>query len=140
MADISKIKDINGNTYNLKDSRVPSNAVFTDTTYTANTSKLVTTTVPNVTSVGAAPTLGTAIPADDITAWTTNTPTAFSVSEGVLTLTAGSAATLSYTAKSIPNVTSVGSTPTLGTAITVATGSLASNGGGSSVATGITAS
>ena len=128
---------VNGHSV-LKD--VPSNAVFTDTTYTADTSKLVTTTVPNVTSVGSAPTLGTAIPADDITAWTTNTPTAVSVSNGVLTLTSGSAASLSYTAKSIPNITSVGSAPTLGTAITVATGSLASDGGGASVATGITAS
>lgn len=109
-----------------------------NTTYTANTSKLVTTTVPNVTSAGSAPTLGTAIPADDITAWTTNTPTAVSVSQGVLTLTSGSAASLSYTAKSIPNVTSVGSAPTLGTAITVATGSLSGTGGGATVATGIT--
>lgn len=111
-----------------------------NTTYSANTSKLVTTTVPNVTSVGSAPTLGTAIPADDITAWTTNTPTAFSVSGEKLIITSGTAATLSYTAKSIPNVTSVGSAPTLGTAITVATGSLASNGSGGTVATGITAS
>lgn len=160
-------------------SDVPANAKFTDTTYTANTMKLVTTTVPNVTSVGSAPTLGTAIAADDITAWnagsvptlgtaidadditewTTNTPTTASVSKGVLTITAGSAASLSYTARSIPNVTSVGtapslsytarsipnvtsvgSAPTLGTAITVATGSTASNGGGATVATGITAS
>lgn len=111
-----------------------------NTTYSANTSKLVTTTVPNVTSVGSAPTLGTAIPADDITSWTTNTPTAFSVSGEKLIITSGTAATLSYTAKSIPNVTSVGSAPTLGTAITVATGSLASNGSGGTVATGITAS
>lgn len=128
---------VNGHTVN---SDVPSNAKFTDTKYSANTSKLVTTTVPNVTSVGSAPTLGTAIPADDITAWTTNTPTAFSVSGEKLIITSGTAATLSYTAKSIPNVTSVGSAPTLGTAITVATGSLASNGSGGTVATGITAS
>ena len=109
-------------------------------TYTANTSKLVTTTVPNVTSVGSAPTLGTEIAADDITAWTTNTPTSFSVSGETLTITSGTAASLSYTARSIPNVTSVGSAPTLGTAVTVATGSLASNGSGGTVATGITAS
>lgn len=128
---------VNNHTVN---SDVPSNAKFTDTTYSANTSKLVTTTVPNVTSVGSAPTLGTAIPADDITAWTTNTPTAFSVSGEKLIITSGTAASLSYTAKSIPNVTSVGSAPTLGTAITVATGSLASNGSGGTVATGITAS
>ena len=124
-----------------------------NTTYTANTSKLVTTTVPNITSVGSAPTLGTAIPADDITAWnagstptlgtaipadditawdagstptlgtaipadditawTTNTPTTFTVSGEKLVITPGTAASLSYTAKSIPNVTSVGSVPTL---------------------------
>lgn len=112
----------------------------TNTTYTANTSKLVTTTVPNVTSAGTAPTLGTPIPADDITEWTTNTPTAFEIIGEKLKITAGKAATLSYTAKSIPNVTSAGSAPSFGTAITVATGSLASNGTGSSVVTGITAS
>lgn len=132
-----KWKDVQ--TTSLNGTTIPSSPKFTDTTYTANTTKLVTTTVPNVTSVGSAPTLGTAIPADDITGWTTNTPTTASVSKGVLTITAGSAATLNYTAKSIPNVTSVGSVPTLGTAITVATGSTASNGGGSTVATGITA-
>ena len=148
-----------------------------DTTYAASLSQLVTTTVPNVTSVGSAPTLGTAIsadditswsagstptlgtaiPADDITAWTTNTPTAFSVSGEKLSITSGTAASLSYTAKSIPNVTSVGSVPTLeytsksipnvtsvgsaptlGTAITVATGSLSTNASGATVATGLT--
>ena len=148
-----------------------------DTTYAANISRLVTTTVPNVTSAGSAPTLGTAIsadditswsagstptlgdaiPADDITAWTTNTPTAFSVSGEKLSITTGTAASLSYTAKSIPNVTSVGSAPTLeyesrtipnvtsvgsaptlGTAITVATGSLNASASGAVVATGLT--
>lgn len=116
---------VNGHTVN-KD--VPSNAVFTDTTYTAST-----------TSIGSAST-GTAIPADDITAWsagtlpsltvtntnvvdqvTINMPLA-QVSEGVLSFTeasynyhsttvgsasgwnAGTAPSLSYTAKSIPNV------------------------------------
>jgi len=107
---------------------VPNNAVFTDTTYTASTA-----------SIGSAST-GTAIPADDITAWnagtlpsltvtntnvvdqvTVNMPLA-QVSEGVLSFTeasynyhsttvgsasnwnAGTAPSLSYTAKSIPNV------------------------------------
>lgn len=112
----------------------------TNTKYTANTSKLVTTTVPNVTSAGSAPTLGTAIPADDITEWTPNVPTNFVVTGEKLKITVGSAATLKYTAKSIPNVTSAGSAPTFGTAITVATGALASNGSGGTVATGITAS
>ena len=91
-------------------------------------------------SAGSAPTLGTAIPADDITAWTTNTPTAvtpntvvtsasgatatvsgctLTITDGSFgtgtscTVTAGTAASLSYTAKSIPNVTAVGSAPSL---------------------------
>ena len=72
------------------------------------------------TSIGSAST-GTAIPADDITSWTTNTPTAVtkktvvtsaSYSGGILTLntgdsctvTAGVAADLQYTPKSIPNI------------------------------------
>lgn len=121
-------------------SNVPANAVFTDTTYTANTSKLVTTTVPNVTSVGSAPTLGAEIAADDITSWTTNTPTSFVVTGEKLSITTGTAASLNYTERSIPNVTSVGSVPMLGTAITVATGSLSSNGSGDTVATGISES
>ena len=74
---------------------VPSNAVFTDTntTYTAST-----------TSIGSA-SAGTAIPADDITAWSAGTATSASVSQGVLTITNGTAPSLSYTAKSIPNIT-----------------------------------
>ncbi len=55
------------------------------------------------TSIGSA-SAGTAIPADDITAWTTNTPTAVSVDNEKLIITAGTAASLSYTAKSIPNI------------------------------------
>lgn len=134
MADISTITLPDGTTYNIKDT------VARSRTYTANTSKLVTTTVPNVTSVGSAPTLGTAIAADDITSWSAGTAATAAVSSGVLTIQNGSAPALSYTARSIPNVTSVGSTPTLGTAITVATGGLSSSGGGSSVVTGITSS
>lgn len=95
------------------------NYLDTNTTYTAST-----------TSIGSA-SAGTAISADDITAWTTNTPTAVTkktvvtsasgatatVSNGVLTLTngsfstgdsvtvtAGTSASLSYTARSIPNI------------------------------------
>ena len=82
------------------------------------------------TSIGSA-SAGTAIAADDITAWTTNTPTAVtkktvvtsasgataSYTNGILTITdgsftigdsvdvtAGTAASLSYTARSIPNI------------------------------------
>lgn len=63
---------------------------------------------------GATPTLGTAISADDITAWSAGTM--FSASfdgKCTLSLTSGSVPTLSYTGRSIPNVTSVGSVPTL---------------------------
>lgn len=63
---------------------------------------------------GSTPTLGTAISADDITAWSAGTM--FSASfdgKCTLTLTSGSVPTLSYTGRTIPNVTSVGSVPTL---------------------------
>ena len=75
MADVSKIK-LGGTTYNIKDASALRGTLSTDTI--------------------KKPTAGTAIPADDITAWTTNTPT-----------------TINYTARSIPNVTNVGSIPTL---------------------------
>ena len=121
-------------------------ALATDSSITTSTD-----TVPNITDVGSTPTLGTAIDADDITGWTTNTPTSvtkktvvtgavdaeitvanelLSIPDNVLkskttgdsvTVTAGTAATLNYTARSIPNITDVGSTPTLGTPITVVT-------------------
>ena len=118
---------------------------FTDTTYTATTTSIGSATAgtaiaaDDITawSAGTVPTLGTAIPADDITAWTTNTPTSASVAEGTLTITAGSAASLSYTAKSIPNVTSVGTAPSLTyTARSIPNISVTST----TVATGITTS
>lgn len=70
-------------------------------------SKLTTTTVGSATA-------GTAIPADDITAWTTNTPTAINTAKfsgGSFTrgtFTQGTLPSLTYTAKSIPNVTQAG--------------------------------
>ena len=91
----------------------PSSVTFaggsTDTfvkSYPGATSKLVTTTVPNVTSVGTAPT------------WN------FAMGTG------SDSETLIISGAN-------GSAPTLGTAKTVATGALASNGGGSSVMTGL---
>lgn len=66
--------------------------MFPDTTYTAST-----------TSVGSA-SAGTAIAADDITAWSAGTMTSASYASGVLTITNGSAPSLSYTARSIPNI------------------------------------
>lgn len=78
------------------------------TTVTPTTSKLVTTTVPNVTSAGSAST------------WSFTMGTGTGNTETLIISGANSTA------------------PTLGTAKTVATGSIASDGGGSSVATGIT--
>lgn len=74
--------------------------------YPGATSKLVTTTVPNVTSAGSASTWG------------------FAMGSG------NDAETLIISGAN-------GSAPTLGTAKTVATGSLASNGGGADVMTGL---
>ena len=71
---------------------VPSNAKFTDTTYTASKE--------NIGSASA----GTAIPADDITSWSAGTAASASVTKGVLTITNGTAPSLDYTAKSIPNI------------------------------------
>ena len=76
----------------------------TNTTYTATT-----------TSIGSA-SAGTAIPADDITNWSAGTLPAATVSGENLTITFGSLPSLSYTAKSIPNI-SVTST-TVATGIT----------------------
>lgn len=54
-------------------------------------------------SVGSA-SAGTAIAADDITAWSAGTLPSISVSNGVIKLGKGSVPALSYTARSIPNI------------------------------------
>lgn len=54
-------------------------------------------------SIGSA-SAGDPIAADDITNWSSNTPSTCSISEGVITFTAGTAANLQYTAKTIPNI------------------------------------
>ena len=64
-------------------------------------------------SAGSAPTLGTAIAADDITAWNAGSATVASVAQGVLTITTGTVPSLSYTARSIPNVTNAGKAASL---------------------------
>lgn len=153
---------------------------------TATKQKLVKTTVPNITSVGSAPTLGTAFSVPNVTGNTsvsaskvTKTDDTFvktisqatstssvigTVSSGVLTLsqaitavgavsagTTGTASAVSIsnvtatnttlgTAFSIPNVTSVGSAPTLGTAISVATGAVSASGTGSEVVVDVSSS
>ena len=73
-------------------------------------------TIPNVTSVGSAPTLGTAFTIPNVTG--AGSAATAAVSQGVLAIVDGTAPTLG-TAFTVPNVTNVGSAPTLGTAFTV---------------------
>ena len=77
---------------------------------TAKTSKLVTTTIPNVTSAGSAST------------WT------FSMGDGT-----------TYDTETLIISGANSTAPTLGTAITAATGSVTSTGGGATVSTGLNA-
>lgn len=89
-------------------------------TVTANTASIGSVSGWNA---GSVPTLGTAIAADDITAWSAGSVSDIAVASGVLTFTKGTASSLSYTARSIPNVTAVGTAPSLTvTSTTVATG------------------
>ena len=148
-----------------------------------NKAKYSTTSVGSASgwSAGSTPSLGTNIPADDITAWTTNTPTVIDTSKfsggsftqgsdsftaATLTMsgggttasaastltvsfsggsftqgtdshtaaslssgfyTAGTAASLSYDSKSIPNVTSVGTAPSLTVTSTTVVNSITSS-------------
>lgn len=82
---------------------VPADAEFTDTTYTATTG-----------SVGSA-SAGTAITADEIDSWDAGTlPSASVDDQEVLTLTFGSLPSLSYTEKSIPNISVTSATVVTG--------------------------
>lgn len=148
-----------------------------------NKAKYTTTSVGSASgwNAGSTPSLGTNISADDITAWTTNTPTVIDTSKfsggsftqgsdsftaATLTMsgggttvsaastltvsfsggsftqgtdshtaaslssgfyTAGTAASLSYDSKSIPNVTSVGTTPSLTVTSTTVVDSITSS-------------
>jgi hypothetical protein len=64
-------------------------------------------------SAGSTPTLGENIAADDITAWSAGSASNAVVQSGVLRLTNSVAPSLTYESRSIPNVTNVGSTPSL---------------------------
>lgn len=70
--------------------------------------------INTITGLGSLPTLGTAISADDITSWSEGAKTDATVQDGCLKITIGSNPTLSYTSRSIPNVTSVGTLPSSG--------------------------
>ena len=106
-------------------------------TFTAGTTPPVITaatavSIPNVTGVGTLPTLGTAFSIPNVSkktvvlTHTPNTPTSVTVSQGVMTVTAGTASSATTgdsvtlgTAFSVPNVTGVGTLPTLGNAFSV---------------------
>ena len=80
----------------------------TSSTTTASKVVVKNTTIYPVTSsttTATKVTLGTSISADDITSWDVGILPSFTVSKGVLTLDSGSLPSLSYTARSIPNVT-----------------------------------
>lgn len=62
---------------------------------------------------GSTPTLGDAIDADDITNWDAGSSSGAEVTGGVLKLTNSTVPTLNFTAKTIPNVTNVGTAPSL---------------------------
>lgn len=64
-------------------------------------------------NAGTLPELGDAIEADDITNWDAGTASDATVNQGVLRLTNSTVPALAYTAKQVPNVTSLGTLPSL---------------------------
>ena len=62
---------------------------------------------------GALPQLGDAITADDITNWDAGTASNATVSQGVLRLVNSTVPSLTHEARSIPNITNLGTLPTL---------------------------
>lgn len=64
-------------------------------------------------NAGALPELGEAIATDDITNWDAGTASDATVNQGVLHLTNSTVPALAYTAKQVPNVTSLGTLPSL---------------------------
>ena len=143
----SAATEVSGRVYPValdKNGDLAVNVPWTNTTYSAQTTSIgsasagTAISADDITawSAGSVPTLGDEIPADDITAWSAGTMFSASASEGVVTFTSGTAPSLSYTAKSIPNVTSVGSAPSLSyTSRSIPNISVTST----TVATGITA-
>lgn len=64
-------------------------------------------------NAGALPELGEAIATDDITNWDAGSSSSAVVNQGVLRLTNSTVPTLSYTARSVPNITNLGTLPSL---------------------------
>ncbi len=82
----------------------------TDTKYTASTGSVGSA---SGWSAGSTPTLGTAISADDITSWSAGTVTTVTAANGRVSVTTGTPSAQAYTARTIPNVTNVGTLPEL---------------------------
>lgn len=70
-------------------------------------------------SAGTAPSLGTEIDADDITNWQAGSASEATVRNGILKIKNSIAPSLSYESRKIPNITNVGTTPSLNVASTV---------------------
>ena len=82
--------------------------------YVLQTSQTTGSAISTVSlNTGTLPELGDTIPADDITDWDAGTASSATITNGVLVLTNSTAPTLAYTPKAIPNVTSVGTLPSL---------------------------
>ena len=76
---------------------------YDGTNYYFRTDGKISGLLPSTISIGSA-TAGTAIAADDITAWNAGSVTTATVSNETLTITTGTKPSLSYTARSIPNI------------------------------------
>ena len=87
--------------------------VTTDTIGSAEDAGDVTATYISSWTDGTSTVLGTAIDADDITYWSDGTAASATVSNGILTITDGVKPTLTYQSKSIPNVTTAGTAPSI---------------------------
>lgn len=84
--------------------------------YVLKTSQTTTNVISNINLAGgSAPTLGTPITANDLLEWNAGSTSGATVSNGILQLTNNTIPTLQYKNTSIPNVTDIGSMPTLTT-------------------------
>ena len=131
----------------LPDGCMQASKTFPNTTYTASTTSIGSASAgtaiaaDDITSwsAGTVPSLTiTSTACDDITAWSAGTMTSASYSKGVLTITNGSAPSLSYTARSVGSASgwSAGTAPSLSyTARSIPNISVSSK----TVVTGITA-
>ena len=100
MSNLNQIETPDGSVYDIDamtvsghtvDTDVPASAVFTDTTYTVKRTEINTVNK------------GQDIAVDDITSWSAGAATSVSYSNGTMSVTNGTAPSLSYTAKNVPS-------------------------------------